>query len=327
MLCRVADSLFWISRYIERAENTVRFVDVTLQTQLESEQTTDELSYELWSPILSSLGDRALFESLYETHNSTNVTDFLTFNSENPSSVYSCIAAARENARMVRDQISGEMWAVINRLYLYIKKQDREAICRDIRFEFFEYVKECSLLFQGVTDSTYTHQSGFEFMQCGKFIERADKTCRILDSKQYMRSEGSLDDAMDAAQWAAMLKGCSAAEAFYQNYINGVEGKSVLYFLILDHSFPRSVIHCIRRLQLACHAISGCPVTHYTNEAERQVGMLLSRLNYSQARDLEGDKSTELLNDVKDILELVAKELSKQYMFFDIVDPAAEMEQ
>lgn len=327
MLCRVADSLFWISRYIERAENTVRFVDVTLQALLESEQTTDELSYELWSPILSGLGDRALFESLYDTHNSTNVTDFLTFNSDNPSSVYSCIAAARENARMVRDQISGEMWAVINRLYLYIKKQDRAAICRDIRFEFFEYVKEHSLLFQGVTDSTFSHQVGFEFMQCGKFIERADKTSRILDSKQYMRSEGSPDDAVDIAQWAAMLKGCSAAEAFYQNYINGVSGDLVLHFLILDHTFPRSVIYCIQRLQLAIHAISGCPVTHYTTEAERQVGMLLSRLNYSQARDLEGGKSTALIDDIKKILEVVALELSKQYMFFEIVDPAAEIEQ
>lgn len=328
MLCRVADSLFWLSRYIERAENTIRFVDVTLLTLLESEQASDEVSYEMWSPILSSLGDRTLFESLYEVHNSVNVTDFLIFNKDNPSSVSNCIASARENARMVRDQISSEMWAVINKLYLYIKAQNQERICQELDFEFFERIKEHSILFQGVTDSTYSHQIGYAFMQCGRFVERADKTSRILDSKQYMRSnDDDLNDALDAAQWAAILKGCSAIEAFYQHYATEVGGDSVLYFLLLDHTFPRSVIYCVQRLQLAIHNISGCPVTHFTNEAERQTGMLLSKLNYSQAIDLKDDKNTAFIKDIQESLETIAVELSQKYMFFDIVDPAAQLEQ
>jgi uncharacterized alpha-E superfamily protein len=327
MLCRVADSLFWISRYIERAENTVRFLDVTHLTLLESEATSDEISYEIWSPILSSLGDRALFESLYDVHNSANVTDFLTFNRDNPSSVFNCIASARENSRMVRDQISGEMWGVINKLYLYIKKQNRKRICHDLDFAFFEHIKEQSLLFQGVTDSTISHRTGYFFMECGRYLERADKTSRIVESKQFMRTNDGGKDALDAAQWTAILKGSSATEAYYQTDKSVVNGRSVLSLLLLDRTFPRSVIYCVQRLQLAIHNISGCPTTHFTNEAERSTGKLLSDLNYFHTDDLNSELGKTLISDVQETLKAIAVKLSGEYMFFDIVDPAADIEQ
>lgn len=327
MLCRVADSLFWISRYFERAENTIRFIDVTLLTLLESEQASDEVNYEIWSPILSSLGDRALFESLYKVHSSTNVTDFLLFNRENPSSVFSCIVSARENARMVRDQISGEMWAVINKLYLYIKGQDHKRICQELESEFFDRIKQDSSLFQGVTDSTFSHRSGFFFMECGKFLERADKTSRILNSKKFMRTNSEVQDALNVAQWGAILKGCSASEAFYQNHNTDVNAQSVLFLLLLDHTFPRSVIYCVQHLQLAMHNISGCPITHFRNEAERRTGMLLSELNYYQASDLGTENGAQFIEKIQQTLETIAIELSEKYMFFVIVDPAAEVEQ
>ena len=126
MLCRVADSLFWMSRYIERAENTVRLVDVTHQTLLESEHSNEESGFKHWLPTLETLEDLALYEELYEDHSSSTVTEFLTFNPKNPSSVFSSIASARENARMVRDQISTEMWESLNKLYLYIQRADVE---------------------------------------------------------------------------------------------------------------------------------------------------------------------------------------------------------
>jgi len=327
MLCRVADSLFWISRYFERAENTIRFIDVTLLTLLESEETSKEENYEIWSPILSSLGDLALFESLYDDHTSLNVMDFLTFNRDNPSSVYNCIASARENARMVRDQISSEMWAVINKLFLYVKAQDGQRICREIDSDFFERIKQDSSLLQGVTDSTYSHKTGFFFMECGRFLERADKTSRILHSKQYMRQNEDVQEALEVAQWSAILKGCSASEAFYQNNNADVSAQSVLQLLLLDHSFPRSVIYCVQRLQLAIHNISGCPVTHFRNEAERRTGILLSTLNYYQIADLGTQKDDQFIADIQTALETIALELSQKYMFFTIVDPAAEVEQ
>jgi len=325
MLCRVADSLFWMSRYIERAENTVRLVDVTLQTLLESEHESEEISYSHWSPLLASLGDQELFEHLVEDRSSQNVTDFLTFSPDNPSSVFNCIASARENARMIRDQISSEMWEVINRLYLYLKNTDAEKVCREVNFDFFQKIKEYSMLFQGVTESTYPHKLGYEFIICGREIERADKTCRILDTKRFMRSKLQKDEVRETGQWAALLRGCSAFEAYHRIYVADISGDHVREMLMLSRSFPRSVLFCINRLQKAIHAISKCPMTHFSNEAERKIGMLISRLNYSNADDLADDKADQLIEDIEDGLAVIAVELNARYMFAEIVDPVAEL--
>lgn len=328
MLCRVADSLFWMARYIERAENTVRLVDVTLQTLLESEQANDGDNYQYWRPILASLGDLALFESLYEEQSSLNVTDFLTFSRENPSSVFSCIAAARENARMIRDQISSEMWEVINRNYLYIKSQDAAQICRDADYDFFQKIKEFSQLFQGLTDTTFPHQLGFEFIICGAQIERADKTCRILDTKYHMEeTEGASPQAIEGSQLAAVLKGASAHEAYRRVFVADIESDTVREFLLRSRDFPRSVLFCLNRLQAAMHAISRCPITHYSNEAERRLGQLISNLKYADSKDLHNVKAHDLIKNIEDNLAIIAVELSNRYMFSEIIDPAAQAEQ
>jgi uncharacterized alpha-E superfamily protein len=326
MLCRVADSLFWMSRYIERAESTVRLLDVTLQSLLETEHSTEDIHYSHWRPLLASLGDQELFETLYEEKNSHTVTDFLTFNRENPSSVLSCVAAARENARMIRDQISSEMWEVINRLYLYLKKSDPKRIIQEMNFQFFYQIKEFSLLFQGITESTIPQRLGYEFMICGRQIERAEKTCRILDTKHFMWSmEDEIEDALDTAQWAAILRGCSAYEAYQGIYTGEIEGESVKELLMLSRDFPRSVLFSVNRLQAALHAISQCPTTHFVNEAERKTGMLISRLKYSSPADLAQNKVHELLEFVETELGDIAVEISRNYMFAEIVDPAAEV--
>lgn len=326
MLCRVADSLFWMSRYIERAESTVRLVDVTLQTILESEHGSDEISYRHWTPILKSLGDIELFESQHPEKTSRDVTDFLTFSEKNPSSVFNCIAFARENARMIRDQISSEMWETINRMYLFLKNTDAEKVCSDLNFDFFQKIKEYSILFQGITESTFPHQIGYEFIICGRQIERADKTCRILDTKRYMRSKNRTEnDALDTFQWAALLKGCSAFEAYHRIYVSQISGDHVRSLLMLSRHFPRSVLFCINNLQLAIHAISKCPISYYSNEAERKIGLLISRLNYANENDLKDNKADQLIEDIEDALAEIAVELSNRYMFMEIVDPVAEL--
>ena len=327
MLCRVADSLFWMSRYIERAENTVRLVDVTLQTILESEHGSEEISYSHWKPILTSLGDIELFESQHPERSSRAVNFFLTFSQENPSSVFNCIAYARENARMIRDQISSEMWETINRMYLFLKNTDAEKVCSELTFEFFQKIKEFSLLFQGITEATFPHQIGYEFIICGRQLERADKTCRILDSKSHMRSNNEDEnDALDAAQWGALLRGCSAFEAYHRIYASEVTGDHVRNLLMLSRNFPRSVLFCVNKLQLAMHAISKCPITYFSNEAERKMGILISRLNYANENELKDNKADQLIEDIEDALAEIAVELSNRYMFMEIVDPVAELE-
>ena len=328
MLCRVADSLFWMSRYIERAENTVRLVDVTLQTILESEHGSEEIGYSHWIPILTSLGDISLFEAQDTEKTSQNVTDFLTFSPQNPSSVFNCIAFARENARMIRDQISSEMWETINCMYLFLKNTHAEKVCRELNFDFFHEIKKFSLLFQGITEATFPHQLGYEFIICGRQIERADKTCRILDSKRHMRSRSSVEnDALNTAQWGALLRGCSAFEAYHRIYVSEVTGDHVRNMLMLSRDFPRSVLFCVSKLQLAMHAISKCAITHFSNEAERKMGMLISRLNYANENDLRDNKADKLIEDIEEALAEIAVELSNRYMFMEIVDPVAQLQE
>lgn len=323
MLCRVADSLFWMSRYIERAENTVRLVDVTLQSLLVSADSSDELSYKQWLPILESLGDDELFELHFPEKTSNNVTYFLTFSKKNPSSVFNCIAYARENARMIRDQISVEMWETINRLYLFLKKTDPEKVCSELNFSFFEKIKEYTLLFQGIKEVTFTHKLGYEFLMCGYYLERADKTCRILDTKHYMSKRNAPhDNALDSAQWAAILRASSGYEAYSQEFSDRGVSKLITQFLLLSRDFPRSVLFCITRLQGAIHAISGCPVTHYSNEVERQVGILISQLKYLDPEKLTKKTTKKLIKSIENQLAEIAIKLSEQYMFSEISDPA-----
>ena len=327
MLCRVAESLFWMSRYIERAENTVRLVDVTLQSLLESDHETDDISFRHWIPILSSLGDLPLFKKLYTQQNSETVTDFLIFSSNNLSSVYSTIAAARENARMIRDQISSEMWEVINCLYLYLKKSDLASIHNDGYDELFQTVKDMSQLFQGVTDSTFPRRQGYDFIVMGKSLERADKTGRILDSKHYMKSETSAgQDAIAIAQWTALLTGCSALEAYNQIYVTDVTPENTTEFLLLSREFPRSIFFALNKFQSAMHTVSGCPLTHYSNEAERLCGALISRLSYTRISEILEKGLHNFLSETQAAINAIAIELNKKYMLTDIVDPTEELQ-
>jgi uncharacterized alpha-E superfamily protein len=325
MLCRVADSLFWLGRYMERAENTVRLVEVNQHSMLEQETTSDDKDYLSWRSLLSSLGDRKLFESLYETHSSYNVSYFLTFDKENPSSVLSCIAAARENARMIRDQISVEMWETINRMYLYLNNTDAEYVCRELDFNFYKRIKEFTLLFQGIKEVTFNHKLGYEFLTCGYEIERADKTCRILDAKRYLRKLNSDDGAIENAQWSAVLRACSAYEAYHHEFAKQVAGNRIASFLLLSRDFPRSVLFCLNRLQMAMHAISDCPVTHFSNESERQIGVLISKLKYMTPDSLEASEVKKVIKEIETALSEITLEFCNEYMFSEITDPAKEL--
>ena len=315
MLCRVADSLFWMSRYIERAENTVRLVDVTHQTLLESENSNEESGFKHWLPTLVTLDDLELYQELYQDQSSSTVTKFLTFDPQNPSSVYSSIANARENARMIRDQISTEMWEALNKLYLYLKYADVERICSEFDFAFFAAVKDFSHLFRGIVSSTFPHDLGYEYVVSGLQIERAIKTCQILGTKRFMPTMlEDDDDALDAAHYAAILRSSTGFEAFHHEYGSDLDGLPVRQFMLLSRIFPRSALYCIQRLQSAMHSISNCPLSHYSNEAERLTGRLMANLNYSVAEDITGEKGDALIETIQSDLEEIAIAFSIQFM-------------
>jgi uncharacterized alpha-E superfamily protein len=280
MLGRVADSLYWMSRYIERAENDARILDVNLQLLLDLGGETDALQH--WAPVIASLQETDLFDSLYDTADERSVIEFLSLQKKNPNSIYSCLTLARENARTTREQISSEMWEQINRLYLFVRSDNARKLLRASPHEFFKRVVTGSHLFQGITDATMTHGEGWDFIRIGALLDRADYTSRILDVKYHilLPSGESVGGNIDTIQWMAVLKSCSALEAYCKLYVSQVAPWKVAEFLITHCDFPRSIRFCIDSLDAALHRISGVDENLYANEAERLSGRLRSDVGF-----------------------------------------------
>jgi uncharacterized alpha-E superfamily protein len=239
-----------MSRYVERAENLARLLEVNLQFLVDFAGFTDGALQEHWGPILASAGDLERFDSLYPGADNRSVTEFLALDQRNPGSILSCVNAARENARMVRDQLSLEMWETINELYLFLKSRDADGIWRADPYDFFQEIKRYSHLFQGLTDATYSRTEGWEFIQLGKWIERADKTTRLLDVKYHILLPTAADvgGAVDTAQWQAVLRSASALEAYHRFYVQEILPWKVAEFLLFSDSFPRSLHRCVLQL-------------------------------------------------------------------------------
>jgi uncharacterized alpha-E superfamily protein len=296
---------------------------------MELDDPEDAAMQRHWEPILATTDDLELFLKRGDPIDNANVSQFLTFDTRNPSSIFSCILAARENARQIRDQISGEMWEVVNRCYLELRGIDIEAVWNRDPVAFYQRIKEYSHLFRGLTAGTFPHREGLHFIECGQYLERADKTGRILDIKHYLDagSPPHAETGRDIAQWVCLLHACSGLEAYHQNYVSDIVPEHVAEFLIFSTDFPRSILFSTDRLDEHLHAISGCPRTHYSNEAERLCGRLLSNLKYGNAAELLETGTHPFLRGVQKDLERITLEINRQYMFFPIVDPASGQEQ
>jgi uncharacterized alpha-E superfamily protein len=212
----------------------------------------------------------------------------VTFARENPNSITSCVAGARENARTVREYISSEMWERINGLFLWLNSKEARQLYAGSAIEFFRHVVDRSHQFHGTTDATLTHGEGWNFLQVGKFIERADSASRILDLKYHilLPHGEQVGGNVDTVQWQAVLKSCSAFEAYRKIHPGQVTPWIVAEFIILNDSFPRSIRFCAEELDAALHRISGVDRAHFSNEAERRSGRLLSELNFTRIDDV-----------------------------------------
>jgi uncharacterized alpha-E superfamily protein len=283
MLSRVADALFWLSRYTERAENNARMADVNLQLMLDA-QLLNSKNQQHWESIIFTLEDNELFKKHYPQITKDSVVEFVTFDRRNPNSIYSCLALARENARTVREQISVEMWEQINRMFLLFRSGDAKQMFEVSTYEFFKWILEGSQLFQGVTDATMSHDEGWEFIQLGKYLERADRTSRILDIKYHilLPTGEQIGGNVDTIQWMAVLKSCSALEPYRKHYRGQVAPWKVVEFLVKNATFPRSVIFCVNSVDESLHKITGVDRGdfNYKVEAERLSGKLLADLSY-----------------------------------------------
>jgi len=278
MLSRVANSIYWMCRYIERAENVARFINVNLNLLLDMPMEKGQP----WEPVVVTTGDRNLFENKYPDYATETVMRFLTLDRDYPNSILSCLAAARENARSIREIISSEMWEHLNNFYLELA--DARSLEYSIKdpLRFFRIIQMRSHLFTGLMDCTMSHGEAWNFARIGMMLERADKTSRILDVKYFMLLPRAdlVNTPIDNIQWTAVLKSASAFEMFRKQH-HHITPRNVADFLIFDRQFPRSIRHCITKAMICLHRIMGSAPGSAHNMAEKVIGRLEADLEYT----------------------------------------------
>ena len=242
MLSRVASSIYWMSRYLERADNVARFIDVNARLILDMGWEREEAQ---WDPLVHASGDEEDFSNRYQGYDEKNVVQFLTFDSKNPNSIIACVQNARENARTVREIISSEIWETVNALYHLVDKHSRKRKIDNLQI-FFREVHQASQLFAGQIENTMSHGEGWHFARVGRLLERADKTARMLDVKYFLLlpSGEHVDSPYDTVEWGAVLKSVSGFE-MYRKQFHRVNYRDVTQFLILDKDFPRAIRFCV----------------------------------------------------------------------------------
>jgi uncharacterized alpha-E superfamily protein len=315
MLSRVADSVFWMARYIERAENVARFIDVNHNLALDlGEELGDQ-----WASLVYTTGDHEAFFSRYAAANRENALRFLALDRENPNSILSCVIAARENARTAREIISSDMWEELNRFYLLVSDAVREGGTCD--YHFFAQVKRASNLLIGTTDTTMSHEEAWHFARMGRLLERADKTSRIVDVKYFilLPKVADVGTTLDVVQWSALLRSTSALE-MYRRAKGRIVPLKVVDFLLLDRAFPRSVRYCVGGVEDSLHAITGTPDGTFGNRAEQELGRLRAELDYTSIGDVINSGLHEFIDDVQGRLNRTGEAI---YQAFGQNDPFA----
>ncbi len=324
MLSRVANSLFWMARYIERAENIARIVDVNLQLLLDIRDLDEKRLIEYWLPIVQATGDEEDFFKLHSHATGKAVTEFLVFQPENPNSIVQTICNARENARMARDQITLELWEELNRLYLFVRSPEARQVWRRSPSEFFQEIKSSSLHLNGIISATLVHDEGWWFVQTGYFLERADKTTRILDVRYQTLPERGAPKSItpdQALEWSAVLRSCSAWDAFKSIYGADVHPRLIAEFLLLSDNFPRSVRFCVDELNRGIRRVSGVAEGHFCNDAEKLTGRFLAELQFSGIDEIFDVGLHKYLDDAQGKLNDIGAALFRAYIFQQCDNP------
>jgi uncharacterized alpha-E superfamily protein len=310
MISRVAEHCFWMSRYLERAENMARVLDVNHTLLLDFEVPVDEQ----WRPLLIISG----IHDFPGPFDAETVQRYLTWDLGNHCSIASSIAAARENARVVREVISAELWERMNFYYLWMQGPLSLGLYNQDRNEFYNQVRRINQLLHGIGEATMSRDEAWDFFQLGRYLERASQTARILDVKYHilLPSPEHIGTPIDGAHWAAILKSCSGYEVFHKHRRGAELGSAVAEFLIFDNLFPRSIRHCLNTCRQAAHRISGRKRNQPGNEAERQLGASLDWLNLVTIDDLVRTGLHESLTGVIDRIHDIGDAMHRT--FFDV---------
>lgn len=284
MLSRVASHIYWLGRYLERAENYARFIDVNFNLMQDLPMDLKEQ----WGPLVAATGDLALYQKKHNGFERHQVMFFLTFDADNPNSMLSAVTNARENARIIRENLSKETWEKANELYYMMQTGlEKKVWKKEDPRQFYEQVKNQILLLYGLADATVARTEGWYFRQLGQLLERADKTSRILDVKYHilLPSVYEVGSPMDFLHWMALLKSVTGFNTYRRLYGN-IDPSGVVEFMVLNKYFPRSIYYCIKEAERCLHCISGNGNDGFKNAVEKALGEMRSRLEYTEVEDL-----------------------------------------
>lgn len=310
MLSRVANSIYWMCRYIERAENVARFISVNLNLLLD--MPSEEGKH--WEPLILITGDQEFFEKKWTECDQKSVSHFLTFDRDYPNSIIACLASARENARSIREIISSEMWEHLNNFYLELANGKSQSVALEDPHRFYKIIQMRSQLFTGLMESTMSHGDAWNFAQIGMLIERADKTSRILDVKYFMLLPQSdqINTPIDNIQWTAVLKSASAFEMFRKQH-HQITPKAVAGFLIFDRYFPRSIRHCITSAHECLHTITGSAPGSANSPTEKRLGRLKADLEYTDIDEVIQQGMHEYLDHLQTRLNMIDQSIGATF--------------
>lgn len=310
MLCRVAESVHWMSRYLERAENLTRVLAVHTLNYLDAPDADAERGYRA---LVAFLGREDVFTHHFDRYDAKSVSAYLVSHPSNPSSVTASIARARENARAVREQITSEMWEHLNRLYFAVKDAEPDEFGRG-PYEFYRRVRDGSQAFQGITHATMIHTEAYWFIQLGKHLERAGQTLRVLELR-YGTVSALEDGAPNTTlELIAVLKALSAFEPFRQTAGMRLTTPSVAEFLLTHRQFPRAVACCLRSCAESLDRIADLGGTKGQAARPRQVlGRLCASLEYLDMADVLGPAMQPFLADLLERVHQVGAEVAKSY--------------
>jgi len=282
MLSRTADHLYWMARYTERAENLARMLEVNYRMSLLPQGP--EIVQQSWVATLTIIGLMDAFKQRYGAVTPVNAIAFLVFDRDNPMSIYSCVRAARENARAVRGTLTSEIWESVNATWLEIRVAGMRSSSEAEVGNFFEWVKHRSHLIRGVIQGTMLRDEAWHFTWLGTYLERSDSTARILDVKYHLllpRGEKA-GGAADYYQWSALLNSVSAFEVYRRVYRDLITPRRVAELLVLRSDMPRSLHRCVEQVYTHLLAVRN----GQSAETERRAGELHASLRFGRIEDI-----------------------------------------
>ncbi len=295
MLSRVADSLYWMSRYLERAEHTARVIDINLHGGLDHRP---ESAQRHWEHILKSL---QVAHVVSATRDPAVISHQLTLDGDLTNSVISCVQSARRNAREVREQISVEMWEQINRMHLMMVNAERDGVWDRDTQKFLIMVLEGAHLFRGLADATMSHSEGWHFIQLGRFLERVNNTVNLLDAHFVaLQTEPGASPVDNYLEWVSLLKSCAVFGAYCRVYTANVQPATVAEFLLLDADSPQSVRFGADKIGHALNSIADSANLSRRSGIFRIVGRLTSTLSYDEIGDVMRQDLHAYLSDIRE---------------------------